>query len=312
MRSPTALWVGFNLVVLAMVTFDIRLARSKPEPMRAREALFWTLGWVSVSLLFALGIYLGGNRTGSLQFVTGYLIEYALSIDNLFVFVLIFQAFHIPPNLQRRLLAWGVVGALVLRASLILGGVALVTHFEKVFYLFGAFLVVTGVRMAWNSGEHYVSPGSNVLLRVARRLLPMAPGEEHTTLTVRVDGRRRLTHLFLVLLAVESTDLLFALDSIPAVLGISKDPFILYSSNVCAVLGLRSLFFLVSSLMQRLRYLKHALAAILLLIGAKMIAETFLSRQFPMSWSLGAVGGLLAVSVLASAVVPPRRQRPAP
>jgi tellurite resistance protein TerC len=298
--APVTVWVGFNLAVIAILVLDLSLSRRGTTPMTPLRAAAWTITWLLLSFALCLAIALTRGRAAGAQFLTGYLVEYALSVDNLFVFLLLFRSFRVPSTLQRSLLSLGVLGAFVLRAVLILGGVALVRRFEWLFYGFAVFLVVSGAKMAFGKSSEADAEHGPVM-RLAQRLLPMSKGGlEERRLVIREDGRWRFTQAALILVVIEGTDLLFALDSIPAVLGISRDPFIVYASNICAVLGLRSLFFLLAALMERLRYLHFALAAILVFIGAKMGVETWVGAQLPTTYSLAVVAGLLALSVLAS------------
>ncbi len=304
MNPRVLLWVGFNVGVLAVLALDLGMVRHKHRALRTAEAIRWTLLWVAVSAgVCALLWSLQGRRAG-MEFLTGYVIEYALSVDNLFVFLLVFEYFRVKPEHEHEVLFWGVLGAFVMRAGLILVGTALVRAFEWLLYLFGAFLIYTAVKLlrSRKGGTAAVDPGDNPIVRTARRFLPMTEDAQEGAFTARVNGRLRFTPLFLVLLVVEISDLLFALDSIPAVLGVSQDAFILYSSNVCAVLGLRSLFFVLSSLIERLRYLREGLAAVLAFVGLKMLLDAWL--DVPVWLSLVVIVGILLLAVVASALRP--------
>ncbi len=255
--------------------------------------------WVGLSVAFGAGLWLVRGHERGLEFFTAYVVEYALSVDNLFVFLLVFQYFQIKPGEQHLLLFWGVLGAFVLRGTMILGGAALVREFEWLLYLFGAFLLWTAYKLVrGGENEPETDPAHNPVMALARRVLPVAETSPPDRFVVRSGGRFQVTPLFLVLLVVETTDLMFALDSIPAVLGVSRDPFVLYSSNVTAVLGLRSLFFLLRSLLSRLHYLKPALAVVLGFVGLKMLAEPWVS--VPVWLSLAVIGGVLVVAFVAS------------
>jgi tellurite resistance protein TerC len=298
MSTPFWVWLLFNAAVLVVLAIDLGLTRSRTEPLSVGEAARWVLLWVSLSVAFGAGLWwIRGRHTG-LEFFTAYLIEYALSVDNLFVFLLVFEYFRIRPAQQHLLLFWGVLGAFVLRGTLILGGAALVREFEWLLFLFGAFLLWTAYKLATSGEEAETDPGQNKVLALARRILPLTEDAPDNRFLVRTPAGRRFTPLFLVLLVVETTDLMFALDSIPAVLGVSKDPFVLYTSNITAVLGLRSLFFVLSSLMAKLRYLKPALAVVLGFVGLKMIAEPWV--PVPVWLSLSIIGGVLVVAFIAS------------
>lgn len=301
-----ALWVGFNLAVLALLALDLGVFHRKDHVVSPQEALLWTGVWVVLSLVFWGGLWGSGHwsQDEAMQWLSAYVIEYALSVDNLFVFLLVFGYFRVDPKVQHRVLFWGILGAFVMRAVLIITGAALVHRFHWLLYLFGAFLVFTAVKMAFSKEEDAeTDPENGLVVRVARRLLPVArQGEGHHFFT-REEGRLKVTPLFLVLLVVEFTDLLFALDSIPAVLGLSQNAFLVYSSNVCAILGLRSLFFVVSSLMEKFHLLKVGLGFILAFVGVKMLI-VFFDIQLPTLLSLGVIAGVLLVSMAASLIWP--------
>ncbi|NOK19149.1 TerC family protein [Corallococcus carmarthensis] len=305
-------WVGFNVFVLAMLALDLGLFHRKEHAVSPKEATLWTLVWVSISLAFCGGVFHYGGRAPALEWLTAYVVEYALSVDNLFVFLMVFGYFRVPPQHQHRVLFWGILGAFVMRAVLIVAGTALVARFNWLIFLFGAFLVYTASKMLWAKDDDDVDPEAGFIVRMSRRLLPVARQGEGSRFFVHEDGRRKVTPLFIVLMVVEATDLLFAMDSIPAVLGISKDPFIIYTSNVCAILGLRSLFFVVSSLMEKFHLLKAALGVILAFVGVKMLIEHW--YKIPIGVSLAVIGGCLLVAILASLVFPkpPEAEKPTP
>jgi len=299
MSTPWWVWVLFNAGVLAVLAVDLGVARLRGHRAQtAAEAGRWVLLWVGLSLAFGVGLWSVRGHERGLEYFTAYVIEYALSVDNLFVFLLVFQYFRIAPGEQHLLLFWGVLGAFVLRGSMILGGAALVREFEWLLYLFGAFLLWTAFKLL-RGGEDApeADPAQNPVMRLARRVLPVAEAAPPDRFVVRDGGRFQVTALFLVLLVVETTDVMFALDSIPAVLGVSRDPFVLYSSNVTAVLGLRSLFFLLRSLLSR-HYLKPALAVVLGFVGLKMLVEPWLA--VPVWLSLLVICGVLLVAFVAS------------
>ena len=302
MNTQVALWVGFNLFVAAMLAIDLGLFHKKDHTVTPKEAGFWTAVWVTISLLFCAGIWHFSGREPALQWLTAYVVEYSLSVDNLFVFLMVFGYFRVAPEHQHRVLFWGIVGAFLMRAVLILAGTALVQEFHWLIYLFGAFLVFTAIKMQLSKSEA-VDPEQQGIVKLARRVLPVARQGEGSRFFLREDGRLKVTPLFLVLLVVEATDLLFALDSIPAVLGISQDAFIVYTSNVCAILGLRSLFFVVSSLMDKFHFLKVGLSAILGFVGVKMLI-TYFDIHVPIGISLGTIAGILALSIVASLLWP--------
>ncbi len=305
MTTQAALWLGFNLSVLLLLALDLGLFHRKDEVVTPKQAGIWTVVWITLSLLFCGGLFYVGywDRAQSLQWVTAYIIEYSLSVDNLFVFLMVFAYFRVAPEHQHRVLFWGIMGAFIMRAVLILAGTALVSRFHWLIYLFGAFLVFTAVKMAFSKDEEDADPEQQFVVRLARRMLPVSQGGQGNRFFVREDGRLKVTPLFLVLLVVEATDLLFALDSIPAVLGISQDPFIVYTSNVCAILGLRSLFFVVASLMDKFHLLKMGLSLILGFVGMKMLI-TFFDIHVPITLSLGIIGAILLGSIVASVIWP--------
>ncbi|MCY1043799.1 TerC family protein [Corallococcus sp. bb12-1] len=295
-------WVGFNVFVLAMLALDLGLFHRKEHAVSPKEATLWTLVWVSISLAFCAGIWHQGGRGPALEWLTAYVVEYALSVDNLFVFLMVFGYFRVPPQHQHRVLFWGILGAFVMRAVLIIAGTALVAKFHWLIYVFGAFLVFTAVKMLVAKDDEDVDPEAGFIVKMSRRLLPVARQGDGSRFFITEDGRRKVTPLFIVLMVVEATDLLFAMDSIPAVLGISKDAFIIYTSNVCAILGLRSLFFVVSSLMEKFHLLKIALGVILGFVGVKMLLEYF--YKIPIGISLAVIAGCLVTAVVASLVFP--------
>jgi len=299
MSTPWWAWALFNAAVLLVLSVDLGVARRRHRAQTAAEAARWVMLWVSLSIAFGVLLWAIRGPERGLEFFTAYVIEYALSVDNLFVFLLVFQYFRVAPAQQHLLLFWGVLGAFLLRGTLILGGAALVHEFQWLLYLFGAFLLWTAFKLLRSAdGEPETDPAHNPVLKLARRVLPVADSAPEDRFVVRTSGKTQVTALFLVLLVVETTDLMFALDSIPAVLGVSRDPFVLYSSNITAVLGLRSLFFVLSSLLARLRYLKPALAVVLGFVGLKMILEEWI--RVPVWLSLIIIVGVLMLAFLAS------------
>jgi len=299
MSTPWWVWALFNSAVLGVLAVDLGVARRRHRAQTAAEAARWVLLWVSLSLAFGVVLWAVRGPERGLEFFTAYVIEYALSVDNLFVFLLVFQYFRVAPAQQHLLLFWGVLGAFLLRGSLILGGAALVHEFQWLLYLFGAFLLWTAFKLVrGGEGEPEADPAHNPVLKLARRVLPVADWAPEDRFVVRSSGKIQVTALFLILLVVETTDLMFALDSIPAVLGVSRDPFVLYTSNITAVLGLRSLFFVLSSLLARLRYLKPALAVVLGFVGLKMILEEWI--RVPVWLSLVIIVGVLMLAFVAS------------
>ena len=297
LSSPLFPWIGFNAGILFLLAVDLLFFRRTGRGMSARTALLSSLAWIAVSLACGTGVWIGMGRDSGLQFLTGYLVEYSLSADNIFIFVLIFDYFRVLPANQPRVLSWGVFGAMVLRGMMIGAGALLLAHFHWILYLFGVFLLATGCRMLFHRDTE-MDIAANPVLRFCRRTLPMAQGEHGSKFAVRENGALRFTPLALVLIVVEGVDLIFAVDSIPAVFAITQAPFIVYTSNVCAILGLRSLYFLLAGAMPHLRHLKMGLAVVLAFIGGKMLLAYWYS--IPNEWSLAVVVGILAVAVAAS------------
>ena len=299
------LWLGFLAFVALMLALDLGVFHRRAHAISLREAAVWSGVWITLAAVFALGVFLLYGAQPGLEFTTGYLIEKALSVDNIFVMVVLFGAFQVPAHQQHRVLFWGILGALAMRAVFILAGTALIARFHWTMYLLGVFLVVTGVKMLVFRGEEG-HPEDNLMLQAARRVLPVAPTREMQHFFTRVGGRWMVTPLFLALLAVEFTDLIFAVDSIPAVLAVSRDPFIVFTSNIFAILGLRSLYFLLAGVVHRFRYLKLGLALVLVFVGVKMaIVDIF---QIPVGVSLAVVGLLLTGAILSSLVVDGRKR----
>lgn len=291
------LWAGFNLFILAMLALDLGVFHRKSHEVSIREATVWSLVWVSLALVFNAGIFYFQGSDAGLQFFTGYLIEKSLSVDNIFVFALLFSYFAVPPAYQHRVLFWGILGALVMRAAFILAGAALLAKFHWIIYVFGAFLILTGIKMAvFRNAE--MDPGKNPVLRLVRRLIPVTHEYRDDHFFVREKGVWMATPLFLVLVLVETTDLVFAVDSIPAIFAVTNDPFIVYTSNVFAILGLRSLYFVLAGVMQKFSYLKLGLSGVLVFVGVKMtLVDVY---KIPSAISLGVIAAILALSIIAS------------
>jgi tellurite resistance protein TerC len=300
--EPVA-WVVFGVVVAAMLALDLGVFHRKAHVVRAREAAVWSVVWISLALLFNLGVYFrfGGDR--ALEFLQAYLIEKALSVDNLFVFLAAFSYFAVPLHLQHRVLFWGILGALITRGLFIAIGAALLAAFHWVTYVFGVFLVITAIRLLMG-GDEEVHPEKNPVLKLFRRFVPSTTEYDGKHFFVRRNGRMLATPLLMVLVVIEATDVVFAVDSIPAVFGVTRDVFIVYTSNIFAVLGLRALCFLVASLVQRLRYLKPALAFVLAFVGAKMlIADRY---KISNTASLLVITGLIGVAAALSLLTKPK------
>ena len=301
------LWLGFNLFVLFMLALDLGIFHRKAHIVSIREATFWSAMWIALALAFNLGLYLFWDRISptstytnseaALAFFTGYLIEKSLSVYNIFVFVLLFTFFAVPAAYQHRVLFWGILGALLMRGTLIAVGAALLKEFHWIIYVFGAFLIFTGIRMALHRSEQ-LHPERNPLVKLLRRFMPVTESYEGDKFFIRRAGKLMATPLFLVLLLVESTDLIFAVDSIPAIFAVTEDPFIVYTSNVFAILGLRSLYFLLAGVVDRFYYLKLGLSVVLVFVGIKMVIVDL--YKIPVGLSLGVIASILAISVLAS------------
>jgi len=298
-------WIAFNVFIAIAIALDLRVFHRRPHKIEFREAALASFGWIAVSVLFGIGVLYFYGEQLALEFFTGYLIEKALSVDNLFLFLVIFRAFALDERLQHRLLEWGVIGALVMRGVMIALGAELIEHFSWVMYILGAFIVYAGVRMLfYHKGD--IHPEQSRIFRFASRHLRISHDYHGDRFFVRNAGRLFATPLFLVLLVVEITDVTLAVDSIPAVFGITRDPFIVYTSNVLAILGLRALYFLLAGVIDRLRFLDEGLAIVLVFIGGKMIGEPWL--HIPVTISLGVVGGVLLFALLASVLIPARKQ----
>lgn len=305
--SKTALFLAFNAGVLAVLAIDLGIFNKKAHTATVREAATWSAVWITLSLGFAgVVLYLYGQQQ-ALEFITGYVIEYSLSIDNIFVIVLIFSYFRIPDKYQHRVLFWGIIGALVMRGGMIGAGTLLILRFHWIIYVFGAFLIFTGIRMATHD-EADIEPEANPILRLVRRILPITHDYrgQHFFVkespTLGAPPAIMATPLFVVLVLVETTDLIFAVDSIPAIFAVTRDPFLVYTSNVCAILGLRSLYFLLAGVINKFHLLKLGIAAVLTFVGVKMLLSA--KVQIPIHFSLLVVVGLLAISVIASIVFP--------
>jgi tellurite resistance protein TerC len=298
-------WVGFIAFVLAMLALDLGVFNKRPHVVHPKEATIWTSVWVGLALIFAGGLAYFESHQTALTFLTGYLIEESLSIDNIFVIVLIFQYFAVPAQYQHRVLFWGILGALVMRGLFIGLGAALLARFEWIIYIFGALLVITGVRMALKQDEEFDGE-QNPVVKAVRRVMPLTDGYRGKHFFSTETGRRYATPLLLVLLLVEATDLIFAIDSIPAIFGITRDPFIVFTSNIFAVMGLRSLFFLLAHVVTKFHLLKYGLAVILTFVGVKMIIESWV--HIPIMLSLAVVLGVLIISIVASLVWPRAHQ----
>jgi tellurite resistance protein TerC len=294
-------WIFFGVFILAMLALDLGVFNRRTHVIKLKESLLWTAFWVGLAMLFCIGIYFFYGHSKAMEFLAGYLIEYSLSIDNLFVFLLLFRYFCVPQEYEHKALFWGILLALITRGIFIFAGVALINTFHWIIYIFGIFLVFTGVKMAFNK-ETEVHPDKNVAIRLLRFFVPITKEFAGARFFIVEQGKRFATPMLAVLLALETTDIIFAIDSIPAVLAITTDPFIVYTSNVFAILGLRSLFFALAGLMKIFHHLHYGLAAILSFVGIKMLIADFL--KIPTGISLGVIAVILALSVVASLIWP--------
>jgi tellurite resistance protein TerC len=297
--NQTWAWILFNVFVAAMLVLDLGVINRRSKTPTLRQALGWSGIWIGLAAVFAAILYLTQGRTSALEFSTGYVIELSLSADNLFIFILIFRYFRLPEPEQHRVLFWGIIGAILMRAAFIFAGVGLIRKFHWIIYGFGLLLVYSGIRLLFQRGGGEVHPEKNPLLRLVRKFMPVTPDYVGSKFFVR--GQQLCaTPLLLVLIMIETTDVIFTVDSIPAVLSITLNPFIVYTSNIFAILGLRSLFFTLSSLMDMFEYLHYGISCVLIFVGAKML----LSHHYPIRTdiSLGVIAGILLVTIIASAL----------
>ena len=299
MSESTILWGGFNLFVLGMLALDLGIFHRRAHVVKVREALIWTAVWITLSMAFNLFVYHYLGKEKALEFFTAYLIEKSLSIDNIFVMIMIFGYFQVPQEYQHKVLFWGILGALVMRVIFILAGIELIHKFHWLIYVFGGFLVFTGIRMV-SSGDQNLHPEQNPLMKLARRIFPVTEKFEEDKFFIRRSGKLWATPLFLVVVLIEGTDLIFAVDSIPAILAISDDSFIVYTSNVFAILGLRSLYFALAGIEKYFQYLKYGLAAVLVFVGIKMCLTDI--YKIPVEISLIVIVFILTIAMLSSVI----------
>lgn len=297
MDTPLIFWIIFNCFVLLMLALDLGVFHRKSHEVTVKEALTWTSVWIGLALIFNVIIYVWRGQQQALEFFTGYLVEKALSIDNIFVFIMIFSYFQIPVKYQHKVLFWGILGALIMRVLFIFAGVALLEKFHFTIYIFGAFLIFTGYKMFYHS-DSKIDPGKNPVLKLFKRFMPVSPSLSEDNFFVKIDGRRFATPLFLVLILIETSDLIFAVDSIPAILAITQDHFIVYTSNVFAILGLRSLYFALAGIVHRFWLLSYALAIVLVFVGTKMMLIDV--YKIPIEWSLIFIALIITGSILLS------------
>jgi tellurite resistance protein TerC len=306
MTDQVWLWVGFNIFVLAMLALDLGVFHRKAHVVGFRESITWTVVWIVLALLFNLGVWKYYGSEKGLEFFTGYLIEKSLSVDNVFVFALLFSYFGVPAKYQHKVLFWGILGALIMRAIMIALGAALISRFSWIIYVFGAFLILTGIKMIIKRAEE-IHPERNPVVKLFKRFMPVTPGYREGSFFVIEGGRRWATPLFIVLLLVEFSDLIFAVDSIPAIFAVTTDPFIVYTSNVFAILGLRSLYFALAGVIGKFHYLKIGLGLVLVFVGIKMILAHS-PWKIDTLVSLGVIALILSISIAASLVRPVQKK----
>jgi tellurite resistance protein TerC len=302
METSIVFWIVFNVIILTMLVLDLGVFNKRAHKIAVKEALIWSAVWITLALAFNVFVLIQFGKTKALEFLTGYVIEYSLSVDNIFVFILIFSYFSVKPQYQHKILFWGILGALVMRAIFIFAGITLINRFHWIVIIFGGFLIYSGIRMLFQKEEISVEPEKNRIVRLFRKFLPVTETLHGESLFVRQNNRLFATPLFLVLLVIESSDLIFAVDSIPAILAISQDTFIVYTSNIFAILGLRSLYFAVSGIMGFFRYLKVGLAIVLAFVGFKMLAS-YIHFEIPILLSLAIIISILVISILASIII---------
>ena len=295
-------WIGFHVLIASVLAIDLLVVGKESHKVPLKEALTWTAIWVGLAILFNLFIYFKWGGEPALEFLTGYVIEYSLSVDNIFVFILLFATFGIPAEYQHKVLFWGIIGALVMRGIFVFAGVALINRFHWIVMVFGLFLVFSGIKMLFSKKKDSSDPNSNVVVRIAKKSFRVTDEIKDNSFFVKKDGLNYMTPLFLTLLVIESSDLIFAVDSIPAILAVSQDRFIVYTSNIMAILGLRSLYFPVSGIMDYFRYLKVGLAFVLTFVGAKMLLS-FFGIEIQILFSLMVIIGIIVLSILASLVI---------
>lgn len=301
MEHSILLWSAFNIFIIAMLIVDLTVFHKEDDEETIRRALMWTGVWIAMALLFGVGVYYFMDHQAALDYFTGYLIEKSLSVDNIFVFLLVFSYFQVPAKFQHKVLFWGIFGALVMRFLFIFTGVALLERFHWIVYIFGGFLVFTGIKLALEKDKE-VHPERNPILKLVRRIFPTTKTYYESKFFIRRMGKTIATPLFVVLVVIETTDLVFALDSIPAILAITRDEFIVYSSNAFAILGLRALYFAVSGIMQLFHYLHYGLSLILVFVGIKMLIAEF--YHIPTPYALAFIAITLTVSIIASIIYP--------
>jgi tellurite resistance protein TerC len=306
-KFPLWAWIVFGVFITAMLALDLGVFNRKAHVVKLKEAVTWCIVWFTLAMGFNAFVWFGHDSQAGAQWFASYLVELGLSVDNVFVFIVVFSFFKAAPEHQHRVLFWGIVGAAVMRALFILAGIKLIEHFEGILVVFGAFLIFTGIRLAIPKKDEGVNPEKNVVARLFRKFFPVSACYDGGRFFTKAGRRRVATPLFVVLLVIETTDVVFALDSIPAVLGITKTPFIAFTSNIFAILGLRSLYFALSGVMDMFRFLSIGLAVVLVFIGVKMIIGFVLEYHVGIGVSLGVIGGTLALAVIASLLFPEKK-----
>ncbi len=306
MSENLILWLGFSFFVLIMLFLDLFVFHKKTHEVKIKEAIIWSVVWISLALIFNYAVYLWFGKVKAMEFLTAYVIEKSLSVDNLFVFIMIFSFFNINSKYQHKVLFWGILGALVMRIIFIFAGIRLIDNFHWIIYVFGAFLIYTGIKIPFEKDKK-IEPDKNPLVRLFKRFMPVTDDMHGDRFFVKINAKTFATPLFITLIIIEFSDLIFAVDSIPAVLAISSDTFIVYTSNVFAILGLRALYFAIAGIVKYFRYLKYGLAAILVFVGVKMSISGF--YKFPVLWSLLIIIGLLFLSILGSLIVPDKSNK---
>ena len=301
MSEPVILWTAFNVFVLGMLALDLGVFHKKSEEITVKNALVWTGVWITLAMCFNFFVYKYFGKEQAIEFLTGYVIEKSLSVDNIFVIILIFSYFHVPTAYQHKVLFWGILGALVMRVIFIFAGIELIHQFHWLIYIFGGFLIITGLRMIF-AAEEKLQPEKNPVVKLIRKIFPVTPSFQGDNFFVRLNNKLWATPLFVVVIMIETTDLIFAVDSIPAILAITDDPFIVYTSNVFAILGLRSLYFALSGIERYFHYLKFGLAAILVFVGAKMCVSDY--YKIPIEMSLIVIASLLLLAIIFSLLFP--------
>jgi tellurite resistance protein TerC len=304
METPFIFWILFNLFVLIMLALDLGVFHRKNHEVSVKEALSWTFIWIFLALVFNTIIYFWKGQQQALEFFTGYLVEKALSIDNIFVFIMIFTYFQVPSKYQHKVLFWGILGALIMRVIFIFAGVALIQKFHVTIYIFGALLIYTGYKMFYHKNAQ-IEPDKNPVIRFFKRFVPVSSQMHGDKFFVKQEGKRFATPLFLVLIIIETTDLIFAVDSIPAILAITQDQFIVYTSNVFAILGLRSLYFALAGIVHRFWLLSYGLAVVLIFVGLKMLLIDL--YKIPIEWSLVFIAIIITASIVLSLKIPERK-----